>query len=459
MIKIKTDSRKIEPGDTFVAIKGLTVDGHDFIEKAISLGASKIVCEHGSYSVETLVVPNTKEWLQKYLVTNYKEEVNKIKIIGMTGTNGKTTTCFLTYQMLLKLGKKAAYMGTIGFYMSGVKRVLNNTTPEILDVYSLIIEAIEAGCEYFVMEVSSHSLVEKRIEGLEFTAEAFSNLTEDHLDFHKTMENYALAKQELFKNLKSDGKAIVNYDDNYKEYYLLKDNNNFTYGFNGGDFKITSYEVINHNTVFDVTYLNNTYSFKTNLIGKYNIYNLMSSIVIMALENIPFDLIIKSVCDLNLPKGRTETLKYNSNLIIVDYAHTPDAMIKVFEVAHEVTKGNVYVVFGCTGDRDKDKRIKMSRIACENAKHVIMTHDDPHFENQEEIYLNMTKGLKYDNYEIVRDRKDAITKGIDMLKENDTLLILGKGHEEFISIKGNKIPFNDTKIANEYINEIKESVN
>lgn len=160
MINIKTDSRKIKPGDTFVAIKGLTVDGHDFIEKAIELGASKIVCEHGSYSVETLVVPNTKEWLQEYLITNYKDEVNKIKLIGMTGTNGKTTTCFLTYQMLLSLGKKAAYMGTIGFYMPGLKRELNNTTPEILDVYSMIVEAIEAGCEYFVMEVSSHSLVE-----------------------------------------------------------------------------------------------------------------------------------------------------------------------------------------------------------------------------------------------------------------------------------------------------------
>ena len=238
MIKIKTDSRKIEPGDTFVAIKGLTVDGHDFIEKAISLGASKIVCEHGSYSVETLVVPDTKEWLQKYLVTNYKEEVNKIKIIGMTGTNGKTTTCFLTYQMLLKLGKKAAYMGTIGFYMPGVKRVLNNTTPEILDVYSLIIEATQAGCEYFVMEVSSHSLVEKRIEGLEFTVEAFSNLTEDHLDFHKTMENYLKAKLLILDQLK--GTIIVNSDDPYGKYFETK--NYKTLGYTGKDYQIIFYE-------------------------------------------------------------------------------------------------------------------------------------------------------------------------------------------------------------------------
>ena len=459
MIELKTDSRKVKPGDTFIAIKNVNTDGHDFIESAIKNGASKIICEKGSYSVETVVVPNTKEYLNNYLYENYYPKIKDMKLIGVTGTNGKTTICYLVYQLLTLLDKKCAYIGTIGFYYGNTKRLLNNTTPDTDLLYDMLLEAKEYGCEYVIMEVSSHGLANKRVESLKFDYAVFTNLTQDHLDFHKTMENYALAKQELFKKLKSDGKAIVNFDDNYKEYFLLKNNNNFTYGFNGGDFKITSYEVINHNTVFDVTYLNNTYSFKTNLIGKYNIYNLMASIVIMVLENISIDLIIKSVCDLNLPKGRTETLKYNSNLIIVDYAHTPDAMIKVFEVAHEVTKGNVYVVFGCTGDRDKDKRIKMSRIACENAKYVIMTHDDPHFENQEEIYLDMTKGLKYDNYEIVRDRKDAIIKGIDMLKENDTLLILGKGHEEFISIKGDKIPFNDTKIANEYINEIKESVN
>lgn len=430
-MKIKVDSRKVEKGDTFIALRGIDGDGHKFINKAIENGASKIICEEGSYSVETIVVKDTREYLINYLNENYGDKINKLKIIGITGTNDKTTSAYLFHEILNKIGKKCGYIGTIGFYINEKIRSLNNTTPDIYDLYELLLECYDKNCEYVIMEVSSQGLANKRVESLKFDYAVFTNLTQDHLDFHKTMENYALAKQELFKNLKSNGKAIINYDDNYKEYYLLKGNNNFTYGFNGGDFKITSYEVINHNTVFDVTYLNNTYSFKTNLIGKYNIYNLMSSIVIMALENIPFDLIIKSVCDLSLPKGRTETLKYNSNLIIVDYAHTPDAMIKVFEVAHEVTKGNVYVVFGCTGDRDKDKRIKMSRIACENAKHVIMTHDDPHFENQEEIYLDMTKGLKYDNYEIVRDRKDA-KEVIDKLKnERHTIYIITARDSEF----------------------------
>ena len=312
MINIKTDSRKIKPGDTFVAIKGLTVDGHDFIEKAIELGASKIVCEHGSYSVETLVVPNTKEWLQEYLITNYKDEVNKIKLIGMTGTNGKTTTCFLTYQMLLSLGKKAAYMGTIGFYMPGVKRELNNTTPEILDVYSMIIEAIEAGCEYFVMEVSSHSLVEKRIEGLEFSVEAFSNLTEDHLDFHKTMENYLHAKMLILDQLK--GTIIVNSDDAYAKYFETK--NYKTLGYNGNDYKILSYHETDNGTLINFK-ADKEYSVETNLKCKYNVYNYLTALGILNTLGFSIDSIINITKNIYAPRGRCEQISVRNSYAVI----------------------------------------------------------------------------------------------------------------------------------------------
>ena len=187
MINIKTDSRKVQKGDTFVAIKGATVDGHDYIESAIKNGATKIICEHGNYDVDTLIVTDTKEYLQNYIVSNFKEEVNKLDIIGITGTNGKTTTSYLTYQMLNKLGVKTAYIGTIGFYIDDDIKELPNTTPEILEVYSMLIEALEKGCKVVVMEVSSHALALKRVEGLNFKIEAFTNLTEDHLDYHKTM--------------------------------------------------------------------------------------------------------------------------------------------------------------------------------------------------------------------------------------------------------------------------------
>ena len=247
MINIKTNSRKVKPGDTFVEIKGFTVDGHDYIEDAIKAGATKIVCEHGSYSVETLVVPSTKEWVQKYIVDNYKDEVNKLRIIGVTGTNGKTTTCFLTYQALKKLGVNAAYMGTIGFYYGDTKYELNNTTPEILDLYSYFIEALEQGVTDVVMEVSSHSLCEKRVEGLEFSEAAFTNLTEDHLDYHKTMENYLNAKLLILKQIKKDGVVIVNNDDDYGKYFEV--GNYKTLGYSGDNYKILDYSQTDKGTL------------------------------------------------------------------------------------------------------------------------------------------------------------------------------------------------------------------
>ena len=426
MINIKTDSRKIKPGDTFVAIKGLTVDGHDFIEKAIELGASKIVCEHGSYSVETLVVPNTKEWLQEYLITNYKDEVNKIKLIGMTGTNGKTTTCFLTYQMLLSLGKKAAYMGTIGFYMPGVKRELNNTTPEILDVYSMIVEAIEAGCEYFVMEVSSHSLVEKRIEGLEFSVEAFSNLTEDHLDFHKTMENYLHAKMLILDQLK--GTIIVNSDDAYAKYFETK--NYKTLGYNGNDYKILSYHETDNGTLINFK-ADKEYSVETNLKCKYNVYNYLTALGILNTLGFSIDSIINITKNIYAPRGRCEQIRVRNSYAVIDYAHTPDAVEKIITSFLENKKGRIITIIGCGGDRDPLKRPIMGEIASRLSDYVIFTSDNPRTEDPNKILEDILKGVTKDNYEVEIDRTTAIRKGLDMLRDNDVLLILGKGHEDY----------------------------
>ena len=452
MINIKTDSRKIKPGDTFVAIKGLTVDGHDFIEKAIELGASKIVCEHGSYSVETLVVPNTKEWLQEYLITNYKDEVNKIKLIGMTGTNGKTTTCFLTYQMLLSLGKKAAYMGTIGFYMPGVKRELNNTTPEILDVYSMIIEAIEAGCEYFVMEVSSHSLVEKRIEGLEFSVEAFSNLTEDHLDFHKTMENYLHAKMLILDQLK--GTIIVNSDDAYAKYFETK--NYKTLGYNGNDYKILSYHETDNGTLINFK-ADKEYSVETNLKCKYNVYNYLTALGILNTLGFSIDSIINITKNIYAPRGRCEQIRVRNSYAVIDYAHTPDAVEKIITSFLENKKGRIITIIGCGGDRDPLKRPIMGEIASRLSDYVIFTSDNPRTEDPNKILEDILKGVTKDNYEVEIDRTAAIRKGLDMLRDNDVLLILGKGHEDYQIIKGEKLYFSDKDVAYKVIKELEET--
>ena len=446
MIKIKTDSRKVVAGDTFVAIKGLTVDGHDFIEKAIENGAVKIVCEHGSYAVETLVVPNTKEWLQQYLLDNYKEEVNKIKLIGMTGTNGKTTTCFLTYQMLLSLGKKAAYMGTIGFYMPNVKRELNNTTPEILDVYSMITEAIEAGCEYFVMEVSSHSLVEKRIEGLEFTVEAFSNLTEDHLDFHKTMENYLHAKMLILDQLK--GTIIVNSDDAYAKYFETK--NYKTLGYNGKDYQILNYEETPKGTLIKFK-AGKEYRVETNLKCKYNVYNYLTALGILNTLGFRIEDIIEITKDIYAPRGRCEQIRVRNSYAVIDYAHTPDAVEKIITSFLENKKGKIITIVGCGGDRDPLKRPIMGEIASRLSDYVIFTSDNPRTEDPNKILEDILKGVTKDNYEVEIDRPTAIKKGLDMLGDNDILLILGKGHEDYQIIGHTKHHLDDLEEVKKYL--------
>ena len=327
MINIKTDSRKVKKGDTFIAIKGNTVDGHDYIEKAIENGASKIVCEHGSYNVETIVVPDTKEYLQKYIVDNYKDIVNKLDIIGVTGTNGKTTTCFLTYQMLNKLGIKTAYIGTIGFYVENEVYELPNTTPEITEIYSMLTTALEKGCKAVVMEVSSHALSFKRVEGLSFTIEAFTNLTEDHLDYHKTMENYLKAKLLILDYLKDTGTIIVNNDDEYGKYFEKK--NYKTIGFTKSDYEVISYESTDSGTIINFKYHEKNLSVTTNLRGKFNVYNYMTALAIINTYGIDIQKIFDITKDVFPPKGRCEQIKVRDAEAVIDYAHTPDAVEKI----------------------------------------------------------------------------------------------------------------------------------
>lgn len=457
MIKIKTDSRKVVDGDTFVALPGISSDGHDYIETAIENGATKIIAQHGEYKVPTVIVPDTRVYLNDLLKQEYGYVINDMKIIGITGTNGKTTSCFLTYQILNKLGIKCAYIGTIGFYLKDKVRNLPNTSVDIADLYGLLVEAYENDYKYVCLEVSSQGLSMDRFKTISFDIAAFTNLTQDHLDYHKTMNNYCLAKQQLFKQLKKDGKAIINADDKYKDYYLLKDNNNITFGLNG-DYKIDDLKFTNKYSMLDYSYQNKNYQIKTNLIGEYNIYNLLTAIVICHELGLDLNKINSVLDNLNMPSGRMERIDYNNNLIIVDYAHTPDAISNIIKTIKPICKGNLYVTFGCTGSRDKTKRPIMTNIVLENVTKAIITIDDPHDEDPSDIVKDMLNGITFNNYEVCLDRKKAIHKGIDLLKDNDILLILGKGHEEFIIFKDKKIPFNDKKEVFAYIEYKKQSV-
>lgn len=439
-MNIKEDSRKIKKGDIFIALRKQN-DGHKYVDQAIQNGASTVIVEEGLYDVETIVVPDTHEYLVHYLKDHYYEQIKDLKLIGMTGTNGKTTTCFLLYQALQKLNCKVAYIGTIGFYMDEKIRNLNNTTPDILEMYEMLLECKEKGIEYVVMEVSSHSLDMHRVEGLSFVYGIFSNLTQDHLDYHKTMDNYALAKKKLFEMVTD--KTFVNIDDCYKDYFLQE--NSVTYGFNPSNYQVSDYKISLHDTELKV---NDTW-YKTSLIGKHNIYNLL--VVISVLKELGYEDIEDVIASLTAPQGRMDMIKNNSNVIIVDYAHTPDAVLKIITSCKELNPEHIYTIIGCGGDRDKTKRPIMSKIACENSDYVILTSDNPRSEDPNQIIDDMIQNLDNKNYEIVINREKAIEKGIQRLSKNDILLVLGKGHETYQIIGNIKYDFDDKLIVRKYI--------
>ena len=454
---LQVDSRKIKQGDTFLALRGVSSDGHDYINKAIENGAIKIITEEGFYSVETEIVEDTREYLANYLKEEYKEIIDNLTIIGITGTNGKTTTAYLLYQALNNLGRKSAYIGTIGFYLEDKIRSLNNTTPDLLDLYELFKESYEKGFKTIIMEVSSQAISYGRIKKIPFSYTLYTNLTQDHLDYHKTMENYALAKQQLFKQLKKDGYAIINIDDSYKEVFTLKENKNLFYGFDKSDLQIINYHMNFKETKFSYFYQEKEYEVTTSLTGKYNLYNISLMILTLLKMNFKIEEVNEVIKTLSSPSGRMEKILYQTNSIIIDYAHTPDAISKIIRTIKEIQKGNLYVVFGCTGDRDRLKRPIMTNLVLSNCTKAILTNDDPHFENPNQIFNDMLKENTLTNYEICEDRKVAIQKGINLLNENDILLILGKGHEEFMIIGNEKIPFHDKTEVINILNKIKSS--
>ena len=451
MINIKSDSRKIQEGDIFVALKGISSNGEDYIESAIEKGASKIILESDKkYSVDTVKVDDTREYLVNYLKDNYSMYLNEMTLIGITGTNGKTTTAYLIYQMLNKLGIKCGYIGTIGYYLENKVCDLPNTSPDICEIYDMLINAYDNDYKTIVMETSSQGLDMGRLDSIKFDYALFTNLTQDHLDYHKTMENYAIAKQKLFNNLKENGLGIINSDDSSNNYF--KNCNYVEYGFNNNDYQILDYN-LDYKIKFILDIKGNKYNIESKLIGKYNMYNLLCAITLVNEMNIDINEIIKVVETLKAPPGRTDIINYKNNLIIIDYAHTPDAMENIYNLVKEINKGNVYTVFGCTGDRDRTKRPIMMELATNNSKYVILTSDDLHNEDFSRIVSDTTNGIKKNNYEVIMDRGKAIEKAITLLNNQDILLILGKGHEEFIILRDKKIPFNDKRHVEKLLKE------
>ena len=452
MFKYETNSRLIKPGQTFVAIKGYTVDGHDYIEDAIKNGATAIIAEKEvKCSVPVTVVENSAEYYQKLLVKEYKDDFKDLKLIGITGTNGKTTSAWLTYQMLLGLGKKAAYIGTLGFICENYYKELPNTSPEILTIYKLLDKAKDLNCEYVVMEVSNFALDQKRIEGLEFVAGAFTNLTEDHLDYHKTMENYLEAKLKLTDYIKKDGILLVNKDDEASKKFIEKFKNTKTYGYGSADYDIISDDI--HPDHTDITFKVNGHEYKvtTNLTSKFNVYNYFTMFSILCELGFYIELVIEKTKNLKAPKGRCETYKVKDGFAVVDYAHTPDAVLKVVTAYKELAKARVITVVGCGGDRDPMKRPIMGEIASNYSDYVIFTNDNPRTEDPEKIMKDILVGVKKDNYEVCLDRREAIKRALDMICKDDIVLLLGKGHEDYQILGHTKVHLDDSEEILKYI--------
>lgn len=444
MIKYETNSKLVKPGQIFVAICGHTVDGHDYIEEAIKNGAESLVVMHDvSSSIPYKIVDDTEQFLIEEIPKLYKEELKKLKIIGITGTNGKTTSAYLTYQMLLKLGKKASYLGTIGYFTKDKEIALNNTTPDIITLYKLLLDAINDNIEYFVMEVSSHSISLKRIEGLKFEVCAFTNLTQDHLDFYKTIDNYLKAKLKILDYLDDDKYILLNSDDENSKYFmnhLCK-----TYGING-DYKIINYISHPDKTEITFSYDIKTYNVITNLTSKFNVYNYLTMLSILNSIGFSIDNILENTKDIYPPKGRCETYKVKNGYAVIDYAHTPDAVLKVISAYNELKKNRVITIVGCGGDRDPKKRPIMGNIATDNSDFVIFTSDNPRTEDPLAILNDITKENHANNFIVIPDRKEAILRGIELMEKNDILLILGKGHENYQIIGHEKIHFDDAEI-------------
>ena len=448
---IRYDNRKIEQGDAFVCVKGFKVDGHSFIGDAIKKGAKTLIVQEDVSAQEDITIIKVRDTRKALAImsSNYfGNPKDKLKIIGITGTNGKTTSAFIIKSILEKAGFMTGLIGTIANYIGNKKVDAVRTTPESYELHELFKNMVDAGVEYCVMEVSSHSLELDRVYGVQFEEGIFTNLTRDHLDFHKTFENYYNAKFKLFER---SNHSIINLDDPYganivkdieergvktkvSTFSIEKESDFIKSHSNGSEFKVN---------------LESIEEFSINIPGEYNIYNSLGCIICAYNLNIPMDKIKEGLSDVVIP-GRCELVAKEKNLpysIIIDYAHTPDGLENILSTVKAFTKNRMISVFGCGGDRDKVKRPQMGKIGCELSDIAIITSDNPRSEEPMDIINDIVKPLNYDNFVIEVNRKEAIRKAMNMALEGDVIVIAGKGHETYQILKDETIHFDEREVV------------
>lgn len=444
------NSQKVRKNDLFVAISGFRQDGHKYISQALKKGACAIVAEqNGDWEAKAkILVPNSR--LSLALLSNkfFNFPSQKLKVIGVTGTNGKTTTTYLIKSILETDGQKAGLIGTIAYLIDSKRIPAINTTPESLDLQEMFYEMQKEKVKNVVMEVSSHSLALNRVAGIDFDIAVFTNLNREHLDFHKTMKSYRETKGLLFESLKGKDKfAIINKDDeNWKYFYKKSKVKNFTYSLED---KSADFHPLYYNLGWDGSFIEfktpaGVFELNLQLLGRFNLYNSLASWAVGYACGISPKTIQEGLEDVKNVSGRIQTLKKGQPFnLIIDYAHTPEALKMILHAARELTSGKIVIVFGCGGERDQGKRPLMGKIASNLADFVIVTTDNPRSEDPKQIAKDILAGIKKRNYEIILDRKKGIEKAVSYLKEDDTLILAGKGHEDYQIIKDKKYHFSD----------------
>ncbi|HEV7218501.1 MAG: UDP-N-acetylmuramoyl-L-alanyl-D-glutamate--2,6-diaminopimelate ligase [Terriglobales bacterium] len=467
---LQYDSRKVKPGDTFVAMRGESSDGNGFIDRAIAAGAVAVVTDSATEKPRQnsawAQVPHGRRALARLSANFYGHPADKLRITGITGTNGKSTTAFLLESILKAAKRQTALIGTIEYHVAGNVLPAPHTTPESLELNSIFANALSRGATEVVMEASSHALAQQRVYGIPFDCAVFTNLTRDHLDYHHTMDEYFAAKQILFEGCGTGSPrvAVINIDDSYGQKLIEASKHArsavVTYGFAEGDFHADNVDVSLRGTRFDLVTPEETTPVFSPLIGKVNVYNIVAASAAAHARSANPAAISEGIASLSRVPGRFEPVDCGQPFtVVVDYAHTDDALRNLTSLAREFVeaeKGRVITVFGCGGDRDRSKRPLMGEAVARNSDAIMLTSDNPRSEDPLAIMNDAVVGLQRRgaNYKMEPDRQHAIVMAIHEARPGDIVLIAGKGHEKIQVTREGSLPFDDVKVARESLQEL-----
>ena len=455
---IAFDSRRVKPGSLFVALRGEKVDGSQFVEQAIAAGAEAVVSEAAEFRTRAtnVIVADARIALADLAAAFYQHPARALKIAGVTGTNGKTTTAFLLKHICEATMHRCGLIGTVRYEVGDRILPAARTTPESLELHELLWQMRSAGCKAVAMEVSSHALMQARVRGVEFDAAIFTNLTQDHLDYHKTMDAYFEAKVRLFSGLaeqtRKKGKAVINIDDRYGAQLATRFGKELpviTYGLGAlADFRASNVRIDFNGTSYQLDAGGKSYLVRLPQIGQFNVYNSLAALAGAHALGVEVRSGVLALANANAVPGRLEAVPAQRKFrVFVDYAHTDDALQNVIKTCRELNPARLIVVFGCGGNRDKTKRSRMGAVVNQHADFSIVTSDNPRKEDPLAIIEDIKPGMTRGNYEVIVDRKEAIFKAIAMAEPRDIILIAGKGHETYQEFADHTAPFDDVAVA------------